>query len=146
MLIGVTSVWLVLFGYLLLTSNPPRVPFFTADRVFPAAHLFGSFLLAVQLVVVLTPLRLDSGARRRGLVRGLVASLVFVLGLEIAQEFRPVRGYQLSDGMLNIAGVGLGVAFASLIQRLREGARFLEGSTTVITSVLALVVTVLVVR
>ncbi len=93
------AVWLAVFANLLLTTGLPRVPLVDNGHLSTLGHLVGGGMLALQLALLLPD--------RRPLAAtgvALAVTLVFVIGIEVVQELRPVRGYQFQDAVADVIG------------------------------------------
>ncbi len=110
--------WLAAFSQLLVTSRLPRVPFVDNGRLSEAGHLVGSFLVALQLILLMPGRRVG-----RAVATGFALAAVFVVGMEVVQELRPVRAYQLGDTLLDVIGVLAGTATAWAILRSKVSAQ-----------------------
>ncbi len=104
---ALTTGWVVLFSYLLLTSDPPDIGPIRLRSFENSGHLLGSLLLSFLVFLVLR--RWTSGPGRAALF-SLAAALILLIGLEFAQELRPGRGYERIDVQLNLVGSAAGVA------------------------------------
>jgi len=116
-LIVVTIGWIILFAYLLLTSDPPDLGPIRLRSFEDPGHLFGSLLLGFLVFLVIARWGIRPG---RAAFLSLAATLVFLGGLEVLQELRPGRGYQQLDIQLNLAGSAAGVALAWIFDRIRR--------------------------
>ncbi len=123
LLLGLTISWVVLFSYLLLTSDPPDIGPIHLRSFENSGHLLGSLLLGF---LVFTVLARWTGRPGRAALLSLAATLAFLLGVELLQELRPGRGYQRIDVELNLVGSLAGVALAWATHFVR--ARFRERS------------------
>ncbi len=121
LLIGLTIGWVVLFSYLLLSSDPPDVGPLRLRSFKDSGHLFGSLVLGLLVFLVINSW---TGRAGRAALLSFGATLAFLVGMEFVQEFRPRRGYQRIDIGLNLlgtaAGVALGWATVFLRARLRD--------------------------
>ncbi len=98
------GVWLVVFVDLLLTAGLPRVPLVDNGHLSTLGHLVGGFLLALQLALLL-PDRRSPWIAAGG---ALALTLVFVVGIEVVQELRPVRAYEFRDAAADVVGAVTG--------------------------------------
>jgi len=101
--------WVVLFSYLLLTSDPPDIGPIHLRSFENSGHLLGSLLLGFLVFLILNRW---TGRPGRAALLSLAATLTFLLGVELLQELRPGRGYQRIDAELNLVGSTAGVALA----------------------------------
>ena len=120
LLLVVTLGWILLFSYLLLTSDPPDIGPIRLRSFEDSGHFFGS-LITGFLLFRLMRCRLDRPWLAAGL--SLAATLAFLGALELIQEIRPGRGYQRLDIQLNLAGSFVGVALGWTIQSTRARMR-----------------------
>ncbi len=109
LLMALTFGWVVLFSYLLLTSDPPDIGPIHLRSFENSGHLWGSLLLGFLVFAVLARW---TGRPGRAVPLSLAATLAFLLGVELLQELRPGRGYQRIDVELNLVGSVTGVALA----------------------------------
>ena len=109
LLIGLTIGWVVLFSYLLLTSDPPDVGPVRLRSFEGSGHLFGSLLLSLLVFLVINSW---TGRPGRAALLSLGTTLSFLVGMEFVQELRPGRGYERIDIELNLLGTTAGVALA----------------------------------
>lgn len=112
-LAAAVAAWLWVFGGLLLTTGLPRVPLVDNGDLSTLGHLGGAFLLALQLALLLP----DHWSARRAVGLALAISLAFVGGVEILQELRPVRAYELRDAVADVIGVVAGATVGLAILR-----------------------------
>ena len=112
------AVWLAAFSQLLVTSSLPRVPFVDNGRLSAAGHLFGSALLALQLVLLMPGRR-----KARAVIVGAAIAVAFVVGMEVVQELRPTRAYEAGDTVLDLVGTITGSAIGWAILRSSASAQ-----------------------
>jgi len=117
LLIAVTIGWILLFSYLLLTSDPPDIGPIRLRSFEDQGHLFGSLLLGFLAFLVFARW---TGRAWRAAALTLLASLVFLIGLELLQELRPGRAYERLDIQLNLIGATAGVALGWLLHWIRH--------------------------
>ena len=117
LLIVVTIGWILLFTYLLMTSDPPDIGPIRLRSFEDPGHLLGSLLLGFLVFLVFARWTRRAG---RAAALTLVATLAFLIGLEFLQELRPRRGYQRLDIQLNLIGATAGVAVAGLLHWIRH--------------------------
>ncbi len=115
------AAWLAVFADLLLTAGLPRVPLVDNGHLSTLGHLVGGFLMALQLTLLL-PDRRSPWVAVGG---ALAVTLVFVVGIEVVQELRPVRAYELRDIAADVVGslagsvAGLAILLRPVVTRQR---------------------------
>ena len=93
--------------YLTLVPSPPEHPVFALGDVVLHATAFA--YLTVALVVLLGPAA--GGRLRYGAAFAWMA--LYAVALEVAQSFVPERSAELKDLLVDLAGIGVGLALAS---------------------------------
>ncbi len=121
LLAAAAAVWLAVFTDLLLTTGLPRVPLVDEGHLSTLGHLVGGFLMALQLALLLPDRRspwVAAGA-------ALAVTLLFVVGIEVIQELRPVRAYEFRDVAADVIGtlVGGAAGLAILLRPVRTRQR-----------------------
>ena len=95
-------VWLASLIYLLLVGDPPDFWFDDIATVDGPAHIVAGFVTGAVAYVALA-------GGPRPLLRAFVVTVVFLVGLELAQDLFTDRGYEWSDVTSSIAGAVAGV-------------------------------------
>jgi VanZ family protein len=108
--------WVGFFAYLLLAADPPDFWFDDIGTVDGPAHVVGGMVTGAGAYFLLA-------RRQRPVLAALVATIVFLLGLELLQDRFTSRGYETSDVVLSVVGAFVGVGAARLGHRLL-GRRF----------------------